>query len=313
MSRFTKLMGAKAPWLTDGGLETAMIFHEGFDLPYFAAFTLLDTDMGRGALKRYFGNYARLARQAGTGLVLDTPTWRAGTVWGGVMGLDEARIREINRASVAFCAAFRNDWEDAGLPILLNGVIGPSGDGYAIERALTADEAFARHRVQAEALAEAGAELITAVTMTHSGEAIGVVRAAQTANVPVVVSFTVETDGRLASGEALPEAIAATDAATGDAPAYYMVNCAHPTHFSGVLVGDWVTRIGGVRANASRMSHSELDAATELDDGDPEEFGTLYRDLGKLLPNLRVIGGCCGSDHRHVGAASRHFHPHQAA
>lgn len=313
MPRLEKLLSAKSPWLTDAGLETAMIFHEGLDLPYFASFVLLDTNTGRAALTRYFENYARLARQAGTGLVLDTPTWRAGTVWGELMGLDEAQVRDINRASVAFCAAFRKDWEDAGLPILLNGVIGPSGDGYAIDRALSGDEAFARHRIQAEALADAGADLISAVTMTHSGEAIGVVRAAQAAGVPVVVSFTVETDGKLPSGETLAEAIAATDVATGGAPVYYMVNCAHPTHFSGVLHGGWVARIGGIRANASRMSHAELDVATELDDGDPAEFGMLYRDLGALLPNLRVIGGCCGSDHRHVGAASRHFHAHQTA
>ncbi|MBA3908827.1 MAG: homocysteine S-methyltransferase [Rhodobacter sp.] len=313
MSRLVKLVNAKTPWITDAGLETSIIYHEGLDLPHFAAFTLLDTKVGRDALTRYFENYARLARQAGTGLVLDTPTWRAGTVWGAVMGLDTAQIRDINRASVEFCAAFRRDREDEKLAILLNGVIGASGDGYAIDHFLTGDEAFDRHRVQAEALAEAGADLVTAVTMTHSGEAIGAARAAQAASVPVAVSFTVETDGKLPSGETLAEAIAATDAATGAAPVYYMVNCAHPTHFSGVLQGEWVVRIGGIRANASRMSHAELDVATELDDGDPEEFGRLYRDLGVLLPNLRVIGGCCGSDHRHVGEASRHFHMHHTA
>ncbi len=311
MNRMQSLLAARTPWLTDGGLETTMIFGEGLDLPYFAAFTLLDTDRGRAALTRYFTAYAELAREAGTGMVLDTATWRAGTTWGGVMGLDETRVRRINHDAVAFARAFRDAEETAGMPMLVNGVIGPSGDGYAIDEALTGEDAFDRHRVQAEALAEAGAEVITAVTMTHTGEAIGVARAAQAVGLPVVLSFTVETDGSLPSGESLGQAIADTDAATDGAAVYYMVNCAHPTHFSGVLRGDWVARIGGIRANASRMSHAELDAATELDDGDPDEFGALYRDLGALLPNLRVIGGCCGSDHRHVGAASHHFHPHR--
>jgi homocysteine S-methyltransferase len=229
------------------------------------------------------------------------------------MGLDGTAIRRINAEAAAFCDAIRAEVETAATPVLLNGVLGPSGDGYALDRALGGAEAEARHRVQVEALAEAGVDMITAVTMTHSGEAIGVTRAAQSAAVPVVISFTVETDGRLPSSETLAEAIAATDHGTGGAPVYYMVNCAHPTHFSGVLAGDWVSRIGGIRANASRMSHAELDAATELDAGDPDEFGRLYRDLAALLPNLRVIGGCCGSDHRHVGAASGHFHGSNAA
>lgn len=312
MERLQSLLAADAPWLTDGGLETSMIYHEGLDLPYFAAFTLLETATGRAALTRYFDTFATLARQADTGLVLDTPTWRAGTTWGAVMGLDAARVSQINRDAVEFCAAYRAAHEPNGLPIVLNGVIGPSGDGYAIGRALTADEAVIHHRVQVAALAAAGVDLITAVTMTHVGEAVGIVRACKAAGVPVAVSFTVETDGRLASGDTLADAIRMTDAATGDAPVYYMVNCAHPTHFMPALDGDWVARIGGIRANASRLSHAELDVATQLDDGDPAEFGALYGALGDLLANLKVIGGCCGSDHRHVGAASRHFHPHRA-
>lgn len=308
MTTLQSLSDARTPWLTDAGLETAMIFLEGLELPYFAAFTLLDSEAGRAALTRYFEGFVRLARAAETGLVLDTVTWRAGTTWGAVMGHDAEAIRRINHEAVNFAKALRAVHQTPGLPILIDGVIGPSGDGYAIDRALSPDEAFERHRLQAEALAEAGADMITAVTMTHPGEAIGVVRAAQAAGLPVVVSFTVETDGKLPSGETLAEAIRLTDEATGGAPLWYMVNCAHPTHFRDHLSGAWVKRIGGVRANASKMSHAELDAATELDEGDPEDFGLLYRDLGTRLPALRVIGGCCGSDHRHVGEAARHFH-----
>lgn len=308
MHRLERLLAAGTPWLTDGGLETTMIFDEGLDLPCFAAFTLLDSPAGRDALTRYLDTYATLARDAGTGLMLDTPTWRGGTTWGAVMGLDANAVRRINADAAAFCRAFRARVESETFPVLLNGVVGPSGDGYALYRALGGDEAQARHSVQIKALAEAGVDLVTAMTMTHSGEAIGVTRAAQEAGVPVVISFTVETDGSLPSGETLAEAITTTDAATGGGPLYYMVNCAHPSHFAAVLTGDWVARIGGIRANASRQSHAELDEATELDAGDPDEFGRLTHDLGALLPNLRVIGGCCGSDHRHVAAASGHFH-----
>ena len=317
MTRLEQLISSGKPWLTDGGLETSMIYDEGFELPYFASFTLLDSNAGRAALARYFGHYIRLARLSGTGFVLDTATWRAGTEWGRVMGHDAARMRAINAEAVDFAADFRARNEDAALPIILNGVIGPSGDGYTLEAALDGQTALARHIVQAEALAGAGADMLSAITMTHSGEGIGVTLAARAVGLPVVVSFTVETDGRLPSGETLAEAIAATDAATGattgGGPLYYMVNCAHPTHFAGALAGDWTARIGGVRANASRMSHAELDAATELDAGDPAEFGTLYGDLADLLPKLRVIGGCCGSDHRHVGEAAGHVHARVAA
>ena len=307
MTRFERLLASGAPWIADGGLETVMIFDEGLELPSFASFTLLDSDAGRAALARYFSRFAALARSAGTGFVLDTPTWRAGASWGLVLGLGAARMRQINLEAVRFGHNTRATLERDGLDIVLNGVIGPSGDGYVLAHALTGKQAQARHQVQIDALAEGGVDLVTAMTMTHSGEAIGVARAAKAAGLPVVVSFTVETDGRLPSRETLADAIGATDESTGNAPAFYMINCAHPTHFIDKLHGDWVARIGGVRANASRRSHAELDEATELDAGDPHEFGMLYRDLGALLPNLRVIGGCCGSDHRHVRAAAGHF------
>ena len=153
--------------------------------------------------------------------------------------------------------------------------------------------------------AAAGADLVTVMTMNYVEEAIGVARAAKAAGMPVVVAFTVETDGRLRTGMGLGEAIAACDAATGGYPAYYMVNCAHPTHFRDVLGGGgWLERIGGIRANASKMSHDELDEAPELDAGDPDELAEDYRGLMRVLPKLRVLGGCCGTDHRHVGAIS---------
>jgi S-methylmethionine-dependent homocysteine/selenocysteine methylase len=263
-------------------------------------------------MARYFDHFLALARNGGTGMVLDTATWRANMGWAVAMGMDASSIRAANLHAVAFARAMRERHETEGLPILIDGVVGPAGDGYRIDTALSAAAAETIHEAQIAVLAEAGVDMVSAITMTYAEEAIGVAGAAKRHGLPHVISLTVETDGRLPDGSTLKAAIAKVDAATDGSPLFYMVNCAHPTHFGGVLHGPWVTQIGGVRANASRLSHAELDVMTELDDGDPEEFGTLYAKLGRLLPNLKLIGGCCGSDHRHVGAAVHHFHAHPA-
>ncbi|WP_210529911.1 homocysteine S-methyltransferase family protein [Rubellimicrobium arenae] len=308
MTRLERFLSTDRPYLTDGGLETSLIYDDGLDLPSFAAFPLYESEAGRAALERYFEGYIRLARSSATGFVLDTATWRAGTRWGGTLGYDEAAIRAINATAVRLADDLRDRHETAVTPILVNGVVGPLGDGYVIGTELSPEAAEALHRAQVEALAEAGADMVTAVTMTHSGEAIGVARAAVAAGLPVAISFTVETDACLPSGETVAEAIGAVVDATNDAPVHYMINCAHPTHFTGILRGSWVRRIGGVRANASRLSHAELDVAETLDIGDPHEFGRLNASFRDLLPGLRVLGGCCGTDRRHIGCVARAVH-----
>lgn len=299
----------KTIWLADGGLETDMIFHEGFDLPEFAAFPLLHDERGRARLSAYFDRFIDSAEGIGAGFLLDTATWRASHGWGAKMGLSAGEIDVANMEAVAFARALR-DMRSGSVDIIVNGVIGPFGDAYAPDRVLTADEAFAYHLPQAAALARAGAEMISAVTMTSASEAIGISRAAQEVGLPVVLSFTVEADGNLVTGKSLGQAIDAAERATGGYPAWYMINCAHPDHFADKLKGDWVGRIGAVRANASRMSHAELDNATELDAGNPAELAQDYRRLQSLLPNLRVLGGCCGTDHRHVHAIGHACHAH---
>ena len=292
-------------FLTDGGLETTLIFHEGIELPHFASFALMRTAEGRAALGRYFAAYVKVAKRDGRGLVLESATWRSNPDWGAKLGYSPEALDAVNAEAIAFLIALREREETAESPMVVSGNIGPRGDGYRPESLMSAEEAEAYHRRQVEVFAAAGADLVTVMTMTYVEEAIGVARAAKAAGMPVVVAFTVETDGRLRTGMALGDAIAACDAATGGYPAYYMVNCAHPTHFRGVLAGNgWLERIGGIRANASRMSHDELDEAPELDAGDPEELAEDYRGLMRVLPRLRVLGGCCGTDHRHVGAIS---------
>ena len=308
MSRIDRLMSAAAPWPADAGLETVMIFLEGLDLPHFASFLLLDTATGQAALTRYFDHFLALARAGGTGFVLDTATWRANMGWAGAMGMDGAAIRSANLRAVEFAKAYRTRHEDEALPILVNGVVGPAGDGYRADQALTAAAAEQLHGFQVQALADGGADMISAITMTYPAQAIGIARAAKSRGLPHVLSFTVETDGHLPNGQPLQQALAETEAETGGSALFYMVNCAHPEHFARDLSGPMRSRIGGIRANASRQSHAELDESTSLDDGDPVEFGHFYAAFGRSLPNLRLVGGCCGSDHRHVGEACRHLH-----
>jgi S-methylmethionine-dependent homocysteine/selenocysteine methylase len=288
-------------FLTDGGLETTLVFQRGLDLPHFAAFPLLDTADGRRELESYYETYLAIATARHAGFVIDTPTWRASKDWAPRLGYDLSGLRRINQESVAFIALLRTRRETANSPCVLNGVIGPRGDGYR-GGDMDAAEAEDYHAFQAEIFAASDADMISAITMNTTGEAIGIVRAAKAVAIPCVVSFTVETDGRLVGGKCLREAVETTDEETGGWPAYYMVNCAHPSHFAGVLErGEaWVNRIGGIRANASTKSHAELDQSTELDIGDVIDFGRRYAALKKICPAIRVLGGCCGTDHRHI-------------
>ena len=290
--------------LTDSGFETTMVFLEGVDLPLFASFPMLDSADGHARTVAYFDRHASIADARGLGFVADTPTWRASRDWAEKLGYTPEALAEANRKAVRMMFGVRDRWERPGCPVVISGNIGPRGDGYVAGKQMSAAEAEAYHGEQVRTFAAVGVDMITVMTMTYANEALGISRAARAVGVPVSLGFTVETDGRLPSGQPLAEAIAELDASDAP-PAYYMINCAHPDHFRDVLAGgEWTRRIRAVRANASRMSHAELDAATELDDGDPVELGSDYAALQRLLPNLRVFGGCCGTDHRHVEAVA---------
>ena len=288
-----------ALFLTDGGIETVLIFHEGLDLPAFAAFDLLKDDAGTATLRRYYDPYATLAREHGLGFVLESPTWRASPRWAAQLGYTDADLRQFNRRAIELMEEVRDAHAD-GAPVVISGCIGPQDDGYRPGETLSADAAQEYHATQIETFADTAADMVTAVTMTYVEEALGISRAAREAGIPAAISFTVETDGRLPSGQSLADAIELVDEDTP--PAYYMINCAHPTHFESVLSGPWTRRIHGLRANASTKSHAELDEAEELDIGDPDDLGARYAALHERLPALNVLGGCCGTDHRHVTA-----------
>ncbi|VVT25385.1 Homocysteine S-methyltransferase [Sphingomonas sp. EC-HK361] len=292
------------PLLTDAGLETDMIFNRGIDLPHFASIILLRSAEGRQALEAYFCGFLDLARRMGSGLILESATWRASPDWAGPLGMSGAELDGLNRDAIDVLIRLRQAYGSTVAPMIVSGCIGPRGDGYDPGRIMSVEDAESYHAHQSKVLASAGADMLTGITMTNIPEAIGIARAARTLAVPVAISFTVEMDGRLPTGDSLGDAVTAVDEALSGYPAYYMINCAHPSHFAATLDdgAEWTSRIRGMRANASRCSHAELDAMTELDIGDMAELAALYRDIRHRHPGITVLGGCCGTDLRHITA-----------
>lgn len=294
--------------LTDGGLETTLVFHNGIDLPEFSSFVLMENSEGRNTLKQYFEKYIAIAKQNVLSFILETPTWRASSKWGEILGYTEDQLVDINQESVELLLQIRNEYETDKSKLIISGCIGPKGDGYVIDEMMTIEAAKNYHTPQIRTFSNSETDLVTATTLTYVEEAIGIVRAAESEGMPVVIGFTVETDGKLPSGHTIQYAIETVDAATNNYAAYYMINCAHPTHFQNAITGNqaWKQRIRSVRANASKKSHAELDESVVLDDGNPEDFGYQYGKLREELPNLNVLGGCCGSDHRHIAEVCKH-------
>lgn len=307
----------KQLFLTDGGLETTLIFHQGLDLPHFSAITLLDNPEGIRILNNYFHSYLQLAKRYKTGFILESATWRGDSDWAKPLGYSKAQLTDLNVHAITQLHELKALYETTENPIVISGCIGPRGDAYDAQQALNADEAEHYHAQQISLFNKANADMITALTLTSADEAVGIVRAAMSEEIPVVISFTLETDGLLPDGQSLSDAIAQVDQLTDFGPAYYMINCAHPNHFMDQFQvksdADWVSRIHGIRANASCKSHAELDEATQLDDGDPLELSRLYGQLIQQLPNLNVFGGCCGTDVRHIEAIIKNISESQIA
>ena len=289
-------------FLTDGGLETTLVFKHNYDLPEFAAFTLLGTKEGRESLEKYFRCYAELAKEKKVGFILESMTWRASSSWGKKIGYDDSQINIANREAINLLGKVRRELESEDTPMVISGCMGPIGDGYNISEKMSVEESEDYHKEQIKTFYETEADMVSAFTMNYVEEALGLTKAAQAIGMPVVISFTVETDGRLPSGQALGDAIVQVDQETSSGPAYYMINCAHPTHFSGQLEEglQWLKRLKGVRANASTKSHAELDESVELDEGDPIALGSLYRNIRERLPHINIVGGCCGTDLKHI-------------
>lgn len=291
-------------FLTDGGLETTLVFLEGFDLPYFAAFDLLKSQEGYEAVKNYYLRYLNLAKKYKTNFILETPTWRANPDWIEKIGYPKNALATINEDAVALMTDLKSLFSNDFNSVLISGCIGPRGDGYVPENCMTPEESELYHSAQIKVLSETPVDFVSALTMNYVDEVIGIVRAATVFGLPAVISFTVETDGKLPTGMSLKEAIKKIDENTTIPPLYYMINCAHPTHFLAELNAgkneNWTKRIKGFRANASCKSHAELDEATELDRGIPKQLGAAYKELKDSFAHVNVFGGCCGTDEEHI-------------
>lgn len=294
-------------FLSDGGIETYLIFHQGVELPYGAAYTLLDDEAGIRRIWTYFDKYLKTASYFSTGFILESVTWRANPDWARKVGTAPGKLEQLNRKAVDLLSEIRERYQGQVSPILISGNIGPRSDAYRPEDLMTEAEAERYHATQIAAFQRAGVDLVSGFTITNVPEAIGLTRAARTAGLPVVISFTVETDGRLPTGPTLAEAIQRVDDATAEGTAYYMVNCAHPSHLEPALTHDgrWTRRLGGLRPNASSKSHAELDEAPELDEGHPPQLGREVRTIVDRYPQIKVLGGCCGTDHRHIQEIAR--------
>jgi len=289
-------------FITDGGLETTLIYHYQMKLPHFAAFYLLSDEKGKIILKDYFESYLQLAKKYAKGFILESPTWRASSDWGYKLGYSQNELHDLNQSAIHELRKLKRAYESEETPVLISGCLGPRGDGYVTSQKMNITKAENYHKLQVSAFQKAKVDLLTGITLNYSEEAIGMVKAAMSFNLPIVISFTVETDGKLPSGEFLNEAIQQVDEVTAEYPSYYMINCAHPSHFINQLEnsGTWISRIYGIRANASLKSHEELDNSTALDAGDKIELAERYKELQNILPNLIVYGGCCGTDHNHI-------------
>lgn len=291
-------------FLTDGGLETTLVFLEGYELPCFAAFDLLKNEIGYNTIKEYYRRYLNIAKDFKTGFILESPTWRANPDWMKTIGYPESALEDVNEKAVQLLAELKEEFKSTISNIVISGCVGPRSDGYFPDSKMTVDEASDYHAKQIEIFRRTPVDMISAITMNYVEEAIGIARAAEKVHLPVVISFTVETNGLLPTGMLLQEAIDLVDASVSQPPVYFMLNCAHPDHFSKELEAGknefWTKRIRGIRANASCKSHAELDEATELDRGNPQAFGSDYKKLKKTFPHLNVFGGCCGTDEEHV-------------
>lgn len=289
-----------------GGFETWLQYVDGFKLRHFCGFELIDDPRGRACLEDYHRKIAEAAAAQGFGVINEGLHYRASRDWGELIGYSREGLEEINIRGIEFYREIARDYDSPETPMLVGGAIGPRGDAYNVGRTPDAAESEDYHAEQIETFRKAGADLVTALTFSSIEEAIGLARAAKAAGMPVVVSFFVARGGKLNGGETLEEAITRVDAATNSAPAYYMVNCTHPTEFMPALTeGDWTARLGGFMPNAVAMETLSLCQLGHLEDGDPVELGGQMADLARRFPHINVWGGCCGTDGRHIGEIAR--------
>jgi S-methylmethionine-dependent homocysteine/selenocysteine methylase len=283
-------------FLVFGGTGTDLLFNRGVELPGFASFPLNEDPVAQTVLVDQMRDLINVAKAAGLGCIIDTATWMANRDRAAPLGYDPGRLAALNRQAVTLMRDLRDEAE-AG-DILLGLCLGPSRDPYEKLEPMGVEAARDYHRIQIDLIKDMGVDLVNAYTFNQVEEAAGAILAAGDSGLPVALSLVIETDGCLDNGQPVDEAIAQIDALSGQQARYFMINCAHPDHIVPALTGN--PRLKGIVVNASRCSHAELNDATDLDDGDPDELGSQVADLVRRYPSLSVLGGCCGTDMRHL-------------
>ena len=296
-------------YLTEGGQETEIMYKFGHDLPEFAMFPLLDRPAALAALRAMYKRYLEVAAAARLSVIIGGLDYRASPDWGAKLGYTPEALADAQVRCVDFLREVAEPFRERIPTVLIAGIIGPRGDAYSLNRTVTADEAENYHLQQLSTLARAGVDLVTALTFNSVPEAVGVARAAARAGLPLGISFTLDNStSRLMSGPSLRKAVEATDRECGMAkPDFYGVNCSHPLEFLPALEpGGWVERIRMLRPNASSMDKIELCKIGHLEEGDPQELGTLMGELARRYPHIDIWGGCCGTWEKHLAQIAYH-------
>jgi homocysteine S-methyltransferase len=296
----------EALFLTEGGIETELMYKWRFELPHVAVFPLLDNPDAVAVMRGIYRRSLDVAAAHGMSAMLTGLDYRASPDWGGLPGYSQEALVEANHQAIDFLRELAREYNDDLPRVLVGGIIGPRGDAYELNRTITADAAEDYHATQLTTLKQADVDFAAAMTFNNIPEAIGVARAATTIGVPLVISLTVDSTSRLKSGPTVAEAVETIDAETDGAPACYMLNCSHPVEFEpGLTDGDWIRRLRGFRPNASKMEKIALCQIGHLEEGDPVELGRLMGDLARRYPHMDIWGGCCGTGTVHLGEIAK--------
>lgn len=288
-------------YMCEGGTETEVMYKHGFSFPHFAVFELLKDTKAVAALKRMYQDYFEVVAKHNMSALVGGLDYRASPDWGALLGYSAEGLADINHQSIEFLRNIAVDYSNNIENILIQGLIGPRGDAYETNHSITEAEAQDYHSVQLQTLKSANVDLATAMTFNNVPESIGVARAAVEADVPLCISLSLDGSSNLNSGPSLAEAITTIDAATDSSVAFFMINCVHPLEYEPALADEqWITRIRGVRPNASVMDKLSLCTIGHLEAGNPTELGKQMGDLMQRYPHMDICGGCCGTWDTHL-------------
>jgi homocysteine S-methyltransferase len=294
--------GSGELFLTEGGSETEIMYRHGYELPEFAMFPLLENPTARAAMRGMYCEQLDVAAEHGLSFLLTGMDYRASPDWGAKLGYSAQALADANIAAIDFLRDIAQDYAGQIPRLLVGGILGPRGDAYSLNQTITAASAEDYHAVQLQTLKRAGVDFAIAQTINNIPEAVGIARAAAAINMPLSISLTLDSSGRLKSGPSLGEAITEIDRLSDDtAPAFYMLNCSHPVEYAPAITANgWTHRLRGVRPNASKMEKIALCKLGHIEDGDPVELGQQMADLRARFPHMDIFGGCCGTGAAHL-------------